>query len=295
MIKTQFGTMVKSIRTDNGGEFLGKNFQDMLRNQGIIHQKTEPYTPQHNGVVERKHKHLLQLARSLMVEASMPKRFWPYSLLMATRIVNRLPTVILRWKSPYEVLYKKTTRIYIPQNLWLLAYATNTIPHKRKFENRAHKCVFIGYSPGQKAFKLYNLDTRETMVSRDVVFYEKIFPFRCKSSKNLGEDSVPLPVISSNLPEDTEGHKEIIRAEHNNDNDPDNDTEEENIENIPVQRQSTRQRRTPTWLEDYIVNTSLEKTPRNKTKPQYTPKTYPYTTSDDFDVIYISLLMCPLL
>lgn len=90
MVKTQFNAKIKSVRTDNGSEFVNINFLNLLSQHGILHQKTCAYTPQQISIVERKHRHLLQLARFLMLQASLPENFWPFSLLMATYIVNRL-------------------------------------------------------------------------------------------------------------------------------------------------------------------------------------------------------------
>lgn len=156
---------------------MSANVRNLLNECGIVHQKTAPYTLQQNGLVERKHRHLLQLARALMVEASMPKSFWPYFFLMATLIMNWLPLSILKWKTPYKLLYKRQLEYSTMKVFRCLGYATNIIPHKAKFETRAHKYVFIGFPPGQKAFRLYNLDTKQIIVSRDAIFYQNIFPF----------------------------------------------------------------------------------------------------------------------
>lgn len=94
MVNTQFDTKLKKVRSDNGSEFVNKDFYTILNLHGIQHQRSTPYTPQ-QGKVERKHRHLHQLARSLMIQAGLPMKFWPYSLLMATHIVNRLPTATL--------------------------------------------------------------------------------------------------------------------------------------------------------------------------------------------------------
>lgn len=148
MVQTQFEGKIKCIRMDNGGEFLSVDFQKLLGKHGIVHQT--PYSPQQNGVVEQEHKHLLQLALSLMLEASMSNRFWPYSLLMATNIVNRLPSAILDWRTPYEVLHKKPPDYSLLRVFGCLGYATNVKPHKSKFEARASKCVYLELSLGQK-------------------------------------------------------------------------------------------------------------------------------------------------
>ncbi|KAL2247193.1 UNVERIFIED_CONTAM: Retrovirus-related Pol polyprotein from transposon RE1 [Sesamum indicum] len=126
-IQTQFGLLVKQIRTDNGPEFLSSSCQNLFASCGIIHQKSCVYTPQQNGVVERKHKHLLQVARALMFESHLPRQFWADSILTATFIINRLPSPILNWKSPYELLHKTILSYHFLKTYGCLCYATNVI------------------------------------------------------------------------------------------------------------------------------------------------------------------------
>ena len=75
MVKTQFTASVLCIRSDNGSEFLSNSMQHLLHTLGITHQLTCPYTPQQNGVVERKHRHLIQVARALRFQANLPLQF----------------------------------------------------------------------------------------------------------------------------------------------------------------------------------------------------------------------------
>ena len=73
MICTQFDTKIKILRTDNGTEYMNKNFDAYLESNGIIHQTSCPYTSAQNGVAERKNRHLLEVARSLMFTMNLPK------------------------------------------------------------------------------------------------------------------------------------------------------------------------------------------------------------------------------
>lgn len=197
-------------------------------------------------------------------------------MLMATHIVNRLPSVILHWKTPYEILYKREPDYMSLKFFGCLGYATNTLPHKRKFEDKAHRCVFIGYVPGQKAFKLYNLDTEQVMVSRDVIFYEDIFPFKDITHQEKGNNPVPLPIITGNPP-----NSEVITAGNDVGNEGvgepelNNDTTSSEEDNEQIPRQGARQRRAHAWLGDYVVNTSIQNTKNPKTT--YKINTYPYT------------------
>lgn len=74
-VDIQFHTKIKTLRTDNAKEFCEGDLQDFCRNQGIIHQRSCVYTLQQNGVVERKHRHLLETARALSFQPKIPSQF----------------------------------------------------------------------------------------------------------------------------------------------------------------------------------------------------------------------------
>nr|GFC51033.1 retrotransposon protein, putative, Ty1-copia subclass [Tanacetum cinerariifolium] len=80
------------IRSDCGGEYISQEFKDYLKACGIVQQLTPPYTPQHNGVYERRNRTLLNMVRSMMSLATLPLSFWDYALESATRILNMVPT-----------------------------------------------------------------------------------------------------------------------------------------------------------------------------------------------------------
>ena len=107
MVTVHFHTTVGTLRTNDGTEFRSTAFQDLHRRYGIAHQRTCVYTPQQNGVVERKHRHLFQLARALLFQVHLPKYFWDHAILMSTYLINHLPSSLLAWKSLYDVLYKR--------------------------------------------------------------------------------------------------------------------------------------------------------------------------------------------
>ncbi|XP_075092259.1 uncharacterized protein LOC142172522 [Nicotiana tabacum] len=89
MIKTQFNTMIRIVRSDNGTQFFNSQCTELFTKLGIIHQSSCPYTPQQNGVVERKHRHILDTARALKFQASIPLRYWGMCVKAAVYLINR--------------------------------------------------------------------------------------------------------------------------------------------------------------------------------------------------------------
>lgn len=199
LISTQFNKSIKVLRSDNGQEFLSSKLVTFLTGKGCIQQFSCPYTPQQNGIVERKHRHLLETARALKFQSHIPACFWGDSILTATYIINRIPSTVIGNKSPFEVLFSKPPSFDHMRTFGCLCYATNTLPSKTKFEPRANPTVFLGYPLGQKSYKLFDLTHHKYITSRDVIFHETIFPYQTKNIHNptLPEDTIPLPQFST--------------------------------------------------------------------------------------------------
>ena len=89
LVENQFQTNVKTTRTDNGSESLNTETIVYVQDTGIIYQKTGPYTPQQNGVVERKYKHILEVARALLYQSKLPNKYWGECILTATYLINK--------------------------------------------------------------------------------------------------------------------------------------------------------------------------------------------------------------
>jgi histone deacetylase 1/2 len=103
MAELQFGQPFKAIETDRGGEF--RPFTKFLTDLGVMHKLICPHTHHQNGVVERKHRHIVELGLTLLSQASLPLSFWDYAFLTAVYLINRLPSAPLNFKIPYTILF----------------------------------------------------------------------------------------------------------------------------------------------------------------------------------------------
>jgi transposase InsO family protein len=88
--QNEFGLRIKKIRNDNGTEFKNSQIDGFLEEEGIKHEFSSPYTPQQNGVVERKNITLLDMARTMLDEYKTPDRFWAEAINTACYSINRL-------------------------------------------------------------------------------------------------------------------------------------------------------------------------------------------------------------
>ncbi|KAK1412293.1 hypothetical protein QVD17_33424 [Tagetes erecta] len=192
MVQTQFEKNIKRIRCDNGGEFTSNRMLDFYAKEGIILETTCAHTPQQNGVVERKHRHLLETARALKFEANLPTKFWGECVLTATYIINRLPSDVIENKTPYEILYNRQPEYEHMRVFGCLAYYKNTETKGDKFEQRGRVGVFLGYPPGTKGYKVFDAQHNKIVLSRDVKFFEKVFPFTKVDTREEVEDIFEL-------------------------------------------------------------------------------------------------------
>ena len=167
---------LQTFRSDNGSEFLQRELQEWFAKNGIIHQRSCVSTPQQNGVVERKHRHLLDIARALRFQSNLPLNFWGECLLTAAYLINKMPTPTLHHLSPHEKLLGTPPDYNTLRVFGCLCFVHNT-KIKHKFDMRASPSIFLGYPYAQKGYIVYNLETKMKSVSRHVTFHENIFPY----------------------------------------------------------------------------------------------------------------------
>lgn len=148
MVERQFQKQVKMVRSDNGTEFLC--LRPYFAAHGIVHQTSCVATPQQNGHVERKNRHILNVARALRFQASVPIRFWRECVLTAGYLINRTPSMILGGKTPYERLFGQPPGYENLRSFGCLCFAHRIDRTKDKFGERSRECVFLGYPHGKK-------------------------------------------------------------------------------------------------------------------------------------------------
>ncbi|KAL3326682.1 hypothetical protein AABB24_037395 [Solanum stoloniferum] len=172
-IQNQFGVSICTFRSYNALEYLSSQFQEFMTHKSIIHQTTFPYTPQQNGVAERKNRHLIETARTLLLESNVPQRFGGDAVLSSCYLINRMPSSSIQNQIPHSILFPQSHLYPIPPRVFgSTCFVHNLTPGKDKLAPRALKCVFLGYSRVQKGYHCYSHDLHRYLMSADVTFFE---------------------------------------------------------------------------------------------------------------------------
>ncbi|MCO5583253.1 hypothetical protein L7F22_037162 [Adiantum nelumboides] len=129
-----------------------------------------PYTPQQNGVAERKNRSLMETARCMLKAKSLPHKLWMEAVACATHVLNRCSTCALKAIPPYEAWYDKKPVVSYLYVFDCLAYAHIPQQLRGKFDDKAVKCIFVGYSSVSKGYRLYNPATNKISKRRDIIF-----------------------------------------------------------------------------------------------------------------------------
>ncbi|GBO17322.1 Retrovirus-related Pol polyprotein from transposon TNT 1-94 [Araneus ventricosus] len=185
-IENNLNCKIKTLRTDQGLEYVGPNFDHYLVKNGIKRERTCAYTPQMNGIAERENRTFVNMARYLLLQSGLPMKFWAEAINCAVYIRNRCPTRGLQDENqtPFQKLIGKKPTVKHFQTFGQKAFALNKQPQKGKFDARSTECIFIGYSDENRVYRLFDSQTNKVITSRDVKFinefentsnYEELF------------------------------------------------------------------------------------------------------------------------
>lgn len=171
-VENQTDKRIKILRTDNGTEYVNQPLLDVLQKSGIQHQKTCPYTPEQNGVAERMNRTIVEKARCMLFDSNLGLHYWAEAVATAVYIINRSPTSAIRDKVPEEVWFGKKIDV---SNFRIFGCKVMVhVPHQKrqKWDSKSEECIFVGYCPDTKGYRVYNPNKKRMYISRDVVFME---------------------------------------------------------------------------------------------------------------------------
>jgi hypothetical protein len=170
--QNEFGLRIKKIRSDNGMEFKNSLIEGFLEDEGIKHEFSSPYTPQQNGVVERKNITLLDMARTMLDEYKTPDRFWAEAINTACYSINRLYLHRILKKTSYELLIGKKPNVSYFRVFGSKCFILVKRGRKSKFAPKVVEGFLLGYDSNIRAYRAFNKSTGLVEVSCDIVFDE---------------------------------------------------------------------------------------------------------------------------
>ena len=163
---------VKALISYRGGEYLSGEFQQYLKRCGIHHQLTTAKSPEQNGVAERMDRTLVEKARAMMAASNIPHTFWAETNANAAYARNRSPTSSLKNTTPLETWWGHKPSENHLRTFVCIAYAHIAEGKRRKMDSKTDKCIFLGYSTCSKAYRIYNVARKITLVRRKATFNE---------------------------------------------------------------------------------------------------------------------------
>ncbi|KAJ9566849.1 hypothetical protein OSB04_002815 [Centaurea solstitialis] len=238
-VQNQLDRKIKFLRSDRGGEYLSLEFDSHLRECGIVSQLTPPYTPQMNGVSERRNRTLLDMVRSMMCRSTLPVSFWGHALVTAANILNKVPTKSVE-KTPYELWTGKKPKLSFLKIWGCEVYVKRTTSEKLK--PKSDKCFFVGYPKNTLGYYFYNPSKNKVFVARNGEFLEEKF----LSQENTRND-IDIQIVEKETPEPI---VEPVTQQGNV------ETQPETVEEVQTQdlRRSTRIRQEPDRYLGFLVS-----------------------------------------
>ncbi|KAM1556843.1 hypothetical protein PS2_040150 [Malus domestica] len=256
-VEKETGTPIRSLRTDRGGEFTSHEFTSFCQENGVHRQLTAAYTPQQNGVAERKNRTIMNMVRSMLSAKQVPKTFWPEGVNWAVHVLNRCPTLSVKNKTPEEAWNGHKPSVDHFRIFGCIAHAHVPDNKRVKLDDRSLKCILIGVSEESKAYRLFDLVSQKIIISRDVVFEE---------DKQWVWDDHHKEVSMADLEWDTDEENGTEMTSHpESESNEETETEADHGDSIVEEDSQVdeaspftgRIRRPPTWMRDYETGQGL--------------------------------------
>lgn len=196
MVERETERKLKCLRTDNGGEYTSNEFENFCSQHGIRHEKTEPGTPQHNGVAERMNRTIVEKVRSMLNMSKLPKSFWAEAVKTAVYVINRAPSVPLGFEIP-EKAWKGSDPSYSHLRVFGCKAFMHIPKEKRsKLDSKTTPTIFVGYGGEEFGYRLYDPEKMKVVRSRDVIFHEQEMG---SDLLNVGKATISTSPISTNV------------------------------------------------------------------------------------------------
>ena len=199
----QTGRLPKRFHSDGGTEFHKTEFTDLFNENGTEFTSTSPGSSNQNPNAERTNRTVFTMARSMLIQAGMPKKFWTDAVAYAVYVKNCLPTAVLNGRQPALMLKEvaKETAETLLRHLHI--FGCKAWKHDNsdgKLSPQAVLCVFLGVDNVRKGYRLLSLSDTKVSVSRNVVFDETSFPMQNKEAPQQSPCILYIPSCACQRP-----------------------------------------------------------------------------------------------
>lgn len=198
-VENELGKRIKIIRTDNGTEYCNKDFSKYLADSGIKHQTTTPYTPEQNGLSERKNRTLVERAKCMLSDANLPKIYWAEAVSTAAYILNRSPSRVLNDMTPEEKWSGRKPNISHMKIFGCKAMVHIPKQQRQKWDVKSTEMIFVGYCQNTKGYRLLDKKKKIIVKSRDVIFVEDSNSKQVTEQQDTRTASSKLGIRTSNV------------------------------------------------------------------------------------------------
>jgi hypothetical protein len=158
-VQHQYGQHILMIQSDNGTKFKNYTLNDFLSDEGIRPQYSSPYTPQLNGVAERKNRTLRDMARTMLAEFKSLYNFWAEAINTVCPATNQLYLCKGLNKTPYEILTGKKPNIKYFRVFGCKCFYLKKGVHLSKFDSKALEGIFVGYAAKFHTFRIFDKES----------------------------------------------------------------------------------------------------------------------------------------
>ncbi|CAI7789614.1 unnamed protein product [Closterium sp. NIES-54] len=213
LVERQAKKSVLMLRSDRGGEFLGKEFTDFVNGKGIVHDQTCPYTAQQNGMAEREMRTTVESVRTMLLHMGVQHHWWHLALRQAVWVRNCLErSTTPSGTTPYQLLTGKKPDLTLAR-VWGCMVQFMVLEQQRggKLAPKARWGLHLGVSPESKGWEVLDLTDNKVVTSVEVIFYETLSLEVLPPSPVLAP---PFPVADrpASTPVSATGNEGILEA-----------------------------------------------------------------------------------
>jgi len=156
LVEKEVGMSIKCLKTDRGGEFNSAEFNTSCKQHRVKRQLTAAYTPQQNGVAERKNRTVMNMVRAMLTEKKVPKIFWLEAVRWMIHVLNRSPILAVKDMTPEDAWSREKPSVDYFKVFGCAGHVHIPDAKRNKIEDKSVSCVLFGVSSESKGYRMFD-------------------------------------------------------------------------------------------------------------------------------------------